>query len=68
MSYFPKIDKWLEFAVNTKVKDLCLKIGYTNDAIESDQLQSARCSSSIVKLKCENCRILDDCVLNWKSL
>ncbi|KAG5620374.1 hypothetical protein H5410_005592 [Solanum commersonii] len=46
--------------------------GYTNDAIESDQpysLPEVFCSSSsIVKLKCENCRILDDHVLNWKSL
>ncbi|KAH0695988.1 hypothetical protein KY289_013470 [Solanum tuberosum] len=72
VSYFTEIEKWLEFAVNTKVEDLCLKIGYTNDAIESDQpysLPEVFCSSSsIVKLKCENCRILDDHVLNWKSL
>ncbi|XP_015162979.1 putative F-box protein At1g49610 [Solanum tuberosum] len=72
VSYFPVIDKWLEFAVNKKVEGLCLNISYDIDAIEHDQpysLPEVLCSSSsILKLKCQNCRILDDCVLNWTSL
>ncbi|WMV15015.1 hypothetical protein MTR67_008400 [Solanum verrucosum] len=72
VSYFPVIDKWLEFAVNKKVEGLCLNISYDTDAIEHDQpysLPEVFCSSSsILKLKCQNCRILDDCVLNWISL
>ncbi|XP_010317363.1 F-box/LRR-repeat protein 25-like [Solanum lycopersicum] len=72
VSYFPVIDKWLEFAVNKKVEGLSLKISYDTDDIENDQpysLPKVFCSSSsIQKLKCQNCRILDDCVLNWTSL
>ncbi|KAK4709811.1 hypothetical protein R3W88_004324 [Solanum pinnatisectum] len=72
VSYFPIIDKWLEFALNKKVEALCLNISYDIDAIENDQpnsLPEVFCSSSsILKLKCQNCRILDDCVLNWTSL
>lgn len=37
VSYFPKIDKCLEFAVNKKVEDLCLNIGYIVDPTEHDQ-------------------------------
>ncbi|KAG5609898.1 hypothetical protein H5410_021179 [Solanum commersonii] len=59
LSYVPKIDKWLEFAVNKKVEDLCMNIC----------LPEVLCSSSLIlKLNCENCRILEDCVLNWTFL
>ncbi|KAK4709744.1 hypothetical protein R3W88_004257 [Solanum pinnatisectum] len=61
VSYFPVIDKWLEFAVNKKVEGLYLNISYDIDVIEHDQpysLPEVFCSSSI----------LDDCVLNWTSL
>uniref|UniRef100_M1DUW6 F-box family protein n=1 Tax=Solanum tuberosum TaxID=4113 RepID=M1DUW6_SOLTU len=72
VSYFPKIDKWLEFAVNKKVEDLRLNIRYTVDPTEHDQPYNLPIvlsnSSSILKLNCENCRILEDCVLNWTSL
>ncbi|KAK4710395.1 hypothetical protein R3W88_004908 [Solanum pinnatisectum] len=72
VSYFLVIDKWLEFAVNKKVEGLCLNISYDIDAIEHDQpysLPEVLCSSSsILKLKCQNCRILDDCILNWTSM
>ncbi|KAG5620056.1 hypothetical protein H5410_005274, partial [Solanum commersonii] len=72
VSYFPKIDKWLEFAMNKKVEDLLLNICYIVDPTEHDKpysLQEVLCnSSSILKLNCENCRILEDCVLNWTSL
>ncbi|KAG5620084.1 hypothetical protein H5410_005302 [Solanum commersonii] len=72
VSYFSLIDKWLEFAVNKKMEGLCLNISYDIDAIEHDQpysLPEVFCSSSsILKLKCQNCKILDNCVLNWTSL
>ncbi|XP_049385539.1 F-box protein At5g03100-like [Solanum stenotomum] len=72
VSYFPKIDKWLEFAVNKTVEDLHLNIRYTVDPTEHDQPYSLPValsnSSSILKLNCKNCRILEDCVLNWTSL
>ncbi|KAK6796831.1 hypothetical protein RDI58_004532 [Solanum bulbocastanum] len=71
VSYFPVIDKWLEFAVNKKVEGLCLNISDI-DAIKHDQpysLPEVFCScSSILKLKCQNCRILDNCILNWTSM
>ncbi|MCD7447736.1 hypothetical protein HAX54_033526 [Datura stramonium] len=72
VSYNPKIDKWLEFAVNKKMEDLFLNILYTVRADKHDQpysLPQVLCSSSsIVKLECWNCRISEDYVLNWKSL
>jgi len=72
VSYFPVIDKWVEFAVNKKVEDLCLNIRYNVNPTELDQpysLPEVLCSSSsILKLNSENCRILEDCVLNWTSL
>ncbi|KAG5621465.1 hypothetical protein H5410_006683 [Solanum commersonii] len=72
VSYFLKIGKWLEFAVNKKVEDLRLNIRYIVDPTEHDQPYSLpevlSNSSSILKLNCENCRILEDCVLNWTSL
>ncbi|KAK4726815.1 hypothetical protein R3W88_031732 [Solanum pinnatisectum] len=72
LSYFPESDKWLEFIMNKKVEDLRLNMQYTADLTENDQpysLLEVQCSSSsILKLNCENCRILEDCVLNWTSL
>uniref|UniRef100_M1C8T9 F-box family protein n=1 Tax=Solanum tuberosum TaxID=4113 RepID=M1C8T9_SOLTU len=72
VSYFPVIDKWLEFTVNKKVEDLRLNIRYTVDPTEHDQpyslLEVLCSSSSILKLNYENCRILEDCVLNWTSI
>ncbi|PHT54874.1 hypothetical protein CQW23_03360 [Capsicum baccatum] len=73
VSYNLKIDKWLEFSVHKKVEDLYLYIWYTGDAIQLHakpySLPQYLCSnSSIVKLECENCRISEDCVLNWISL
>uniref|UniRef100_M1DX55 Ubiquitin-protein ligase n=1 Tax=Solanum tuberosum TaxID=4113 RepID=M1DX55_SOLTU len=72
LSYFPKIDKWLEFAMKKKVEDLRMNIRYTVDPTEHDQpysLPEVLCSSSsILKLNCEKCRILEDCILNWTSM
>ncbi|KAG5571132.1 hypothetical protein H5410_060898 [Solanum commersonii] len=52
---------------DSKVEDLRLHICYrTIDLIKKDQpysLPEVLCiSSSIIKLNCENCRILEDCV------
>ncbi|KAG5620367.1 hypothetical protein H5410_005585, partial [Solanum commersonii] len=72
VSYFPVIDKWLEFTVNKKVEDLRLNIRCAVHPMEHDQpysLPEDLCRiSSILKLKCGNYRILEDCVLNWTYL
>ncbi|KAK4716317.1 hypothetical protein R3W88_014655 [Solanum pinnatisectum] len=70
VSYFPVIDKWLEFVVNKKVEDLRLnilhRIVYPIGHDQPYSLPEVLCSSSpIIKLICENCRILEDFVLNW---
>ncbi|KAK4709816.1 hypothetical protein R3W88_004329 [Solanum pinnatisectum] len=62
---------WLEFAVNKEVEDLRLNIHYTIHPTEHEpySLHEVLCSSSpILKINCENCRILKDCVLKWTSL
>ncbi|KAG5620373.1 hypothetical protein H5410_005591 [Solanum commersonii] len=72
LSYFPIIENWFEHAVNKKLEDLRLNICYTVDPSVHDQpysLPKFLCSSSsIINLNCKNCRILEDCVLNWTSL
>ncbi|XP_027769019.1 F-box protein At5g03100-like [Solanum pennellii] len=72
VSYFPIIDKWLEFATSKKVEDLCLNISYRYLDTSPPQpysLPQVLCSSSsIVTLNCEYCILSEDCVLNWTSL
>ncbi|KAG5619854.1 hypothetical protein H5410_005072 [Solanum commersonii] len=72
VSYFLVINKWLELVVNKKVEDLQLNIWYIVYPTEHDQPYSLHevlySSSSIIKLKYENCKILKDCVINWTSL
>ncbi|KAG5621458.1 hypothetical protein H5410_006676 [Solanum commersonii] len=48
---------------------VCLIFPKLTSGLNLLRIRKSFCSnSSIVKLKCQNCRILDDCVLNWKSL
>ncbi|XP_060193275.1 putative F-box protein At1g49610 [Lycium barbarum] len=72
LTYSSTIDKWLEFAANKKVEDLYLNIWYTAEATKHDKpymLPQVFCSSSsILYIECWNCRISEDCVLNWTSL
>ncbi|KAG5571149.1 hypothetical protein H5410_060915 [Solanum commersonii] len=72
-SYIFVIDKSLEFTVNKKVEDLCQNIRYRIVYMtRNDQAYSLPevpySSSSIIKLNCNNCKILEDCVLHWTSL
>ncbi|XP_059294832.1 putative F-box protein At1g49610 [Lycium ferocissimum] len=72
MSYGPKIDELLEFAVNKNVEELHLNTWYIHEVAEYDlsySLPQVLCSSSsILKIECMDCRISEDCVLNWTSL
>lgn len=68
-SYSSKIDEWLEIALKKRVEDLDLEIWYYDDDPFPYVLPQALCScSSIIKFRCEFCRIPEECVLNWTSL